>query len=467
MNRVKFWPHSVLIFLGVAVVAAGGVLLWRHYEQTTSAKTLPNAARIERVDGQVAINHSLDNNSNQQWLAANVNSPVSVGDRVYTRENSRTEIAFTGRNFATVDSDTALDVLDLSNQRTQVALREGSALFDVGSLGSGELFEIATPCGAVDLQQPGAYRVSLENNGSATVTAFSGVAQIVGQAGSGTINKGDVLSIPCGGSAGPATVSRVDYDQAGTYLDSYYRYRYPKTYDGRYRNYSTYLDNPGYYDPYNRYSSYQYVSDYIPGADDLDDYGDWQYVNNYGYCWHPRVANDWAPYEYGSWTMDYPYGLTWVSTEPWGYAPSHHGRWAYASNEWFWVPEPRSTYPTYSPALTAFMPLGNSSVAWVALGPGDPYTSRYYDPNWQPVYYANAPVVERLANVYAPNAVSVIPIQDFGQVVDPRIITRVDTQTIGRYRPVLDPLAVAPLRQAALRTRELERTVAVPQAVTQ
>src|SRR5438128_6829099 len=411
MNRIRVWPHAVLIFLGIAIVAAGGVLLWRKYEQTASAKTLPNAARIERVDGQVAVNHSLDNNSNQQWFAANVNSPVSVGDRVYTQENSRTEIAFTGRNFATADPNTSLDILDLTNQRTQVALREGSALFDVGSLNSGQLFEVATPCGAVDPQEPGTYRIGLDNSGNATVTAFSGEAQVVGQAGTGTIKRGEVVTVPCGGNAGPATISRVDYDQAGTYLDSYYRYRYPRTYDGRYRSYYTYLEDPTYYDPYNRYGSYRYVSEYIPGSYDLDDYGDWQYVSDYGYAWHPRVDAGWAPYEYGSWTMDYPYGLTWVSSEPWGYAPYHYGRWAYASNEWFWVPESIYAYPTYSPALMAFIPIGNSSVAWVALGPGDPYTSWYYDPYWQPVYYTSAPVVvDRLVNVYVPNAVTVVPI---------------------------------------------------------
>jgi hypothetical protein len=455
-----------LIVVGIAIVAAAGVFLWKKHEPTASAQTLPNAARLQRVDGQVAVNHSLDNTSNQQWIQATPNAPVSVGDRLYTRENSRTDIAFTGRNFATVDSNTSLDVLELSRNRTQVALREGSALFDVGSLSSGQLFEVATPCGAIDLQQPGTYRIAIDDKGNANATAFSGQAQVVGQAGSGTINKGEVLTVPCGGS-GAGTISRVDYDQAGSYLDSYYRYRYPRRYDGRYRNYYTYLDDPYYYDPYRTYSSYNYASEYIPGLYDLDDYGDWQYVSNYGYAWHPRVDAGWAPYEYGSWNMDYPYGLTWVSTEPWGYAPYHYGRWAYASNEWFWVPDSTYYYPTYSPALTAFIPMGNSSFGWVALGPGDPYVSRYYDPYWQPVYLTSYPSVDRLANIYVPNAVTVIPAQDFGRVIDPTIITRVDPQTVVQYRPVLDPLTVDPLRQAAFSTRQMERRIDVPQTVAQ
>src|SRR5437870_197861 len=473
MNRLRLWPHAILVLLGIAIIAGAAVFIWRRYEPSAAAKTLPNAARIERVDGQVAVNHSLDNTANGQWIAATVNSPISVGDRLYTRENSRSQIAFTGRNFATVDSNTSLDMLDLSSSKTQIALREGSALFDVGSLGSGSLFEIATPCGAVDLQQPGVYRMAIDNNGYATAAAVSGQAQVVGQGGSGTINKGEVLTVPCqgasvgsrGGSVG--TISRVDNDQAGTYLDNYYRYRYPKKYDGRYRNYYTYLDDPYYYDPSRNYDSYNYVSEYVPGAYDLDDYGDWQYVSDYGYAWHPRVDTGWAPYESGYWDMDYPYGLTWVSSEPWGYAPYHYGRWAYASNEWFWVPDSTYAYPTYSPALTAFIPLGNSSVAWVALGPGDPYSSFYYDPSWQPVYYTSQPTVTRLVNINVPNAVTVIPAQDFGQVIDPRIITRVDPQTIASVRPVLDPLTVAPLRQAAFATRQAERRVDVPKSVAE
>jgi FecR protein len=465
MNRIRVWPYAILIILGIAIVAGAAVFFWRKYEPSAAAKGVATAARIERVDGQVAINHSLDNTSNSQWLAASANAPITVGDRLYTRDNSRSEIAFTGRNFATVDANTALDILDLSNQRTQVALREGSALFDVGSLSSGQVFEVATPCGAVDLQQPGTYRITIDNNGNATTTAFSGQAQVVGQNGSGMINKGEVLTVPCGGSQG--TISKVDNDQAGTYLDSYYRYRYPRTYDGRYRNYYTYLEDPYYYDPYRRYAGYHYVSDYVPGIYDLDDYGDWQYVNNYGYCWHPRVDYGWAPYESGYWTMDYPFGLTWISTEPWGYAPYHYGRWTYVTNEWFWVPEPVSYYPTYAPALTAFFSFGNSSIGWVPLGPSDPYTSWYYDPYWQPVYYTSVPTITRLVNVSVPNAVTVVSVQDFGRVIDPRIITRVDQQTIARSHVVLDPLTVDPLRKAAFSSRQAERRIDVPQTVVQ
>src|SRR5256714_12497459 len=467
MNRMRIWPHGVMIIFACAVVGAIAALLWVKYERKVEASSLPNAARIERVEGQVGINQSADNTANSQWITATPNMPVSVGDRIYTKQNSRMQIGFTGRNLATVDANTSLDVLDLSQRRTQVALREGSAMFDIGSNSSGDLFEVATPCGAVDLQQPGLYQIAINDNGNAVATAFSGTAQVVGQGGSGRIQKGEYLAVSCQGDS-PAVMSRVEPNQAGYQIDNYYRSRYPKTYDGRYSSYSSYLDDPYYYDPARRYASYNYVSEYVPGIDDLDDYGDWQYVSDYGYCWHPRVNTDWAPYDSGNGTMDYPYGLRWVSNEPWGYAPYHYGRWAYASNEWVWVPQAVSTYPSYSPALVAFIPLGQSSAAWVALGPSDPYVARYYDPNWQPVYASPSNVVvDRLVNISAPGAVIVVPANEFGRVIDPTIVTRVDPQTIARVRPVLDPLTVDPLRAVAFQTREARPRFDVPREVEQ
>ena len=468
MNRIRMWPHGALIILAFAIIGAAGALLWTKYERKAEASSLPNAARVERVEGQVGVNQSGDNSTNGQWITATPNMSVTVGDRIYTKQNSRTQIAFTGRNVATVDANTSLDVLDLSAQRTQVALRDGSALFDVGSLASGNLFEVATPCGAVDFEQPGLYQIAINENGNAVATVFNGEAQAVGHGGSGKIQKGEYLMVPCEGSNQSAVISKVEPNQAGYVVDNYYRSRYPKHYDGRYRNYYTYLDDPDYYDPAHLYTSYNYVNDYVPGIDDLDDYGDWRYVSEYGYCWHPHVNTGWAPYESGYWTTDNPYGLTWVSNEPWGYAPYHYGRWANASNEWVWVPESVNTYPTYSPALVAFIPLGKSSTAWVALGPSDPYQVTYYDASWQPVYTYPANVsVDRLVNLNVPGAVTVVPTYDFGRVIDPGIITRVDPQTIARVRPVLNPLAVDDLRTVAFQTRAARQRIDIPRQVEQ
>lgn len=472
MRQFKVWPHLTLVALVCALLGGGAAALWVKHQQRDALKTLPSAARVERVDGQVGVSHNVagatdaqQQQPQQQWLEATTNMPVSVGDRIYARDNSRASVAFTGRNFARLNPRTSLDVMYLAPDRTQLALRDGSAMFDVGALAPGQLFEVATPFGAVDFDQPGLYQVGYNDNGSAYVSVLNGLARVVGLGGTGQIGKGEMLTL-LGQTAADVALSRLDPGYAGGLLNDYYGYRYPRLYDGRYNDYNAYLNDPSYYDPYNRFTSYRYVTDVIPGVEDLDSYGDWQDLNGYGECWHPRVDAGWTPYQEGYWAVDDPYGLTWVSNEPWGYAPYHYGRWANVNNQWFWVPDAVNTQPVYSPALVAFLPLTQANeVGWVPLGPGDPYTTTYYDPNWQPHYVGSAPVVQQVVNLSVPGAVTVVPLQSFDNVIDERVVTRVDPQTLAQVRPVLDPFAVNYLRQAALQPPKGRRPFDVPPGI--
>ena len=104
MNNLKVWPHLAIVALVCAVAAGVGVGLWMKHEQTASAESIPNAARIQRVEGQVALNNSeAVNTQSDQWIAATENQPFSVGDRIYTRDNSRASLAF-GTKFCPAQS---------------------------------------------------------------------------------------------------------------------------------------------------------------------------------------------------------------------------------------------------------------------------------------------------------------------------------------------------------------------------
>ena len=465
MNNLKVWPHLAIVALVCAVAAGVGVGLWMRHEQTASAEAIPNAARIQRVEGEVALNNSeAVNAQNDQWIAATENQPFSVGDRIYTRDKSRASLAFTGRNFARLNPNTSLDVLALNDQRTQLALRDGSAVFDVGYLNSGDLFEVATPYGAVDFQQPGLYNVGIDN-GQVLVSVLSGLAQVVGLGGSGQISKGELLTL-VGSTAADAVLSQVNGRDAGYLVDDYYGYQYPRYYDGRYRDYNTYLNDPYYFDPYRRTVSYQYANSYIPGLSDLDYYGDWQNVNGYGNCWAPRVDAGWSPYQTGYWYNDYPYGPTWVSSEPWGYAPYHYGRWAFVGDRWYWVPESVNTTPAYSPALVAFVPFGGNDIGWVPLAPGDVYVPHYYNTNWQPQYLTRDKLYQRVVNLNVPNAVTVVSVDDFNRGdFDWRRVRRADRNMLASANPVLDPLLVTPLRNAAVRSAWGRGKIDVPPGI--
>ena len=468
MNNLKVWPHLTIVAVICAVVAGGGVALWMKHERTASAEALPNAARIQRVDGEVAYNNGLasgDNSQADQWYTATENQPFSVGDRLYTRENSRASLAFTGRNFARLNPNSSLDVLSLSDQRTQLALRDGSAVFDVGYLAPGDLFEVATPYGAVDLEQPGLYNVGIDN-GQVLVSVLSGLAQVVGLGGRGQINKGEILTL-LGQTAADVVLSRLDGRDAGYLVDDYYSYQYPRYYDGRYRDdYNAYLNNPYYFDPYRRYASYQYANSYIPGLNDLDYYGDWQNVNGYGYAWAPRVDAGWMPYQSGYWATDYPYGPTWVSSEPWGYAPYHYGRWAFAGDRWYWVPDTVNTAPVYSPALVAFVPFAQDQIGWVPLGPGDNYVPHYYNnANWEPYYLTRDNLYQRVRNLDVPGAVTVVSVDDFTRGVDWRRARKADRNMLAQVNPVLDPLLLTPLRNAVVHSAWGRGKTAIPPGI--
>jgi len=450
LKNVKVWPHLAIVAVVCAVVSGIAVGWWLKHEQTTSAMALPNAARIQRVDGEVALNNSTSaETTDENWIEARPNQPFTVGDKIYTRENSRASLAFTGRNFARLDPNTSLDVLSLSDRRTQLALRDGSAIFDVGYLAPGEMFEVATPYGAVDLQQPGLYNVGIDD-GNVLVSVLSGLAQVVGLGGSGQISKGEVLRL-IGQTASDVVLSRIDGRDAGYLVDDYYGYQYPQYYDGRYSDYNAYLNDPNYFDPYRRTSSYQYVNSYIPGLSDLDDYGNWQNLNGYGNAWSPRVDNGWSPYQDGYWMNDHPYGPTWVSAEPWGYAPYHYGRWANVGDRWYWIPDNVNTAPVYSPAMVAFIPFNQNEVGWVPLGPGDAYSPHYYNNEWEPYYYdrtRNYP--GQLANLYVRDAVPVVYLDDFDDSMNWRRARKANREMLGGVNPVLDPLLYTPLSNAVI-----------------
>ncbi|MCA1619383.1 MAG: FecR domain-containing protein [Acidobacteria bacterium] len=457
-NQFKLWPHMTVVFLVCAALGGVAAALWMRHEPRALALALPHAARVERVDGEVGLSRDLDADaSDAGWVELTPNTPLTEGDRLYAREDSRASLAFTGRNFARLEPDSSLDVLSLSDRRTQLALRQGSAIFDLGALGDGEMFEVATPYGAVDFREPGLYEMGYNDDGSAFVSVLSGLAQVVGLAGSGQVSKGEMLTL-LGQTAAQVALSRLSPDYAGGLLDDYYGYRYPDQYDGRYNDYDAYLNDPYYYDPYNRHVSYRHVPASVPGAYDLDYYGDWQNLDGYGTAWSPRVEPGWAPYRDGRWVLDDPYGLTWVSNEPWGYAPYHYGRWASVGDRWYWIPDGANAQPAYAPALVAFLPVtGANQVGWVPLAPGDPYAPAYYDANWQPHYVGGdyyAP--ERVVNLGVPGGLTVVSVDDFGRRINPDALARFDPSAFEGARPLKDPLSHAALRQMSL-TRAIER----------
>jgi len=466
------------ILAAAAIVALTGIAFaFFHMGKSSSvaayetAATTPMAARVDQVDGDVGIAPEFNgqDQNNVDWLKATVNSPVSVGDRIYVRDSGKAGIAFGDRSYARLDSGTMMDIVTMTDQRTQVALRDGSATFDCGGLRSGDFFEVETPDGAVDFKEPGLYQIAFNDSGHAVVTVLSGQAEVIGQSGSTLISKGETLTLAgtTANETNQAVSSRLSKSYAGSLVNDYYQYRSPRTYDGRYVDYDAYLSDPFYFEPYHRYASYKYFDDddYIAGIEDLDTYGTWENIDGYGNCWHPNVEAGWAPYNDGYWATDYPWGLTWVSQERWGWAPYHYGRWGYINNQWAWIPGPRETRQVYAPALVAFVSIPErQEVGWVPLGPGDRYIPRYYNNNWQAQFVAGSREVafDRTRNFNAPGAVTVVNVNNFNRRIDRSTIVRTDPGALNRAQFSADPFAVASIRQRARDFSANRQRVTVP-----
>ena len=321
-------------------------------------------ARISFLSGQVSFARGDDPDD---WQPADRNVPMTLGDRIYTGSRSRIELQVHGGDFVRLGARTDFAALNLTEDTKQFSLKSGVASFRIRRLSDSEIFEIDTPNAAVTFERPGDYRVDVDQNGFTRVSVRSGSATVAAGGGQIPLNAGEAMEVE--GIDAP----RYDIvELAG-----------PDAWD---------LWVSQRDDRRTRARSYRYVNADIVGADDLDEYGRWEQVPDYGSVWFPTaVAVDWAPYRSGHWIWQDPWGWTWVSAEPWGWAPYHYGRWAMVSSRWCWVPvAPAVRYVSYSPALVAFVGGGpgwsasvsiggGGFVGWFPLGPRDPFSPWWGD----------------------------------------------------------------------------------------
>ncbi len=312
-------------------------------------------ARVSYIQGNVAYARGDDPD---QWQSADQNVPMTFGDRVYTDDGSM-ELQLEGGGVIRLGSRTDLTALNLSDDIKQFAVKAGISSFAIPSLGRNETFEVDTPNAAVTFEGPGRYRIDVDESGETRVSVRRGNATIAAGGGQVALSAGEAMTIEGTDQPRFEVVSLPGPDRWDVWVDA--------------RE-----------DRVSRTRSHQYVSSDVVGADDLDEYGSWESLPEYGRVWRPlSVEVGWAPYRSGRWFWQDPWGWTWISTEPWGWAPYHYGRWVFSSARWYWVPvSPEVRAVRYSPALVAFVgggpsfgasaSFGGGAVGWFPLAPRDP-----------------------------------------------------------------------------------------------
>jgi hypothetical protein len=373
--------------LGIMLLGAGplGTVL---QAQNDSGYDPPNrVARISLIQGNV----SLEPNGVDAFSQAEINYPLTSGDRVYADNNSFGELQTAGLAVR-LGNGADVTLSSLTDNIAQFGLAQGSIRVRTRSLssfnGQPATVEVDTPNGTILVDQPGDIRVdSYPQDDTTVVTVSSGAVEVTGQNLDQQLGPNQSMRLA---GSNPVYAEQVEVLPPDG-LDQFDQQR-------EYRR--------------ERASAYQYVSPDMIGAADLDDYGDWQPANQdnqgYGAVWYPRsVPAGWTPYSNGHWAWVAPWGWTWVEAEPWGFAPFHYGRWASFGGRWGWVPGPPPSAfggevrPIYSPALVAFVGGGGAGLsvaiaAWFPLGPREVY---------QPWYHASPAYCNRVnvTNIYTTN----------------------------------------------------------------
>lgn len=313
-------------------------------------------ARLSYVEGAVSLQPA----GLEEWTTAERNRPLTSGDRLWTDQQSVAELDL-GDAVLRLGGMSGFAFLNLGDSFAQIQLSAGVLIVKVWDTSSGQSYEIDTPQLAVQLKQPGAYRVEVDEPGGTTLVKVSeGEALALGSDGAMPIDPRQVMVF-----TGSASGTSLSYSAASLGP--------PDDLD----TWSATRDRQVEESP-----SRQYVADGTPGTYELDDNGRWQSTPEYGYVWTPAVVvAAWVPYRFGHWAWVPPWGWTWVDDAPWGYATFHYGRWVFLRGSWCWVPGPRPLRPVYAPALVAWTHgpgfagpgAAGPNVGWFPLGPHEVY----------------------------------------------------------------------------------------------
>jgi len=327
-------------------------------DNQSSSQAQPSVGRVSVIRGNVSIQRG----DSGDWVAATVNTPLESGDRVSTGDDSRAEIQLDYANVVRLDQNSTVKIADLTADHIQLQVGQGVVSYGVFPNGRADA-EIDTPNSAVHPLRAGEYRIQIDNDSQTEITVRDGQAEVSEPQGSTRVDAGQLITIQ--GTDNP------QYQTANASA--------PDDFDRWSEDRDHTIQSA---------QSWNHDDRYYTGSEDLDHYGHWENVPDYGQVWVPAQDSGWAPYRDGRWVWEPYYGWTWASYEPWGWAPYHYGRWLVWDDSWVWWPGPVGVYggwgyqPVWSPAYVSFFGWGGGvsfgfgfgNVGWIPCGPGDFFT---------------------------------------------------------------------------------------------
>ena len=323
-------------------------------EAQADASAQPGVARASYIHGDVSSQAS----DNGDLVPVTLNTPLEAGTRISTANDARAEIELDYGDQIRLSGDATAKIAGLNRQNIQVQVGQGLVTYSVLP-GSQAQVELDTPNASLHPDGQGDYRILVNSDAETKIIVRTGSADVSTPQGSTHVGAGQMITIA--GTDNPQY--RIDSAPGRDDWDSWNATR-----DRRVETAQSFHNTDPYY----------------TGSEDLDTYGSWSEVPDYGNVWFPNNGSDWAPYRDGSWVYEPYYGWTWVSYEPWGWAPYHYGRWFVYGGRWGWWPGPvyAGYYPVWAPAYVSFFGWGGGlgfgvgfggwgRVGWCPIGPAD------------------------------------------------------------------------------------------------
>ena len=336
--------------------------------------------RLSYIEGDVQIRTE----DTYDWVPVSINMPLREGDRLWVPDEARAEIQARNGVVLRIDESSFLEVLTVDRDSFQFYLDIGHAYVKFRDYRD-SFVQIETPVSSIRADNDASFRVDVLRDSDTDVSVFKGMVYVENKGRERRVISDRRLSI---------SDDYMDLSSLGR-EDEWERWNNIRDRKMEER----------------RYSSYYLPDELDSYSNDLDDYGRWVNVREYGYVWTPTVvvSAGWSPYRNGRWAwIDGDY--VWIAYEPWGWAPYHYGRWTYlGSIGWCWVPPVRGAVH-WGPGFVGWVTTP-SYVAWIPLAPGETYYGRgYYGPNSVNIVNIDLhkTVVKNVyKNVYARNAVTV------------------------------------------------------------
>lgn len=311
-NSAKFARIAlVLPILIAACVFAGGVRV--------GAQSQVRAVRLSDVEGSVQILRG----DQTEFEQAFPNMPVLEGSRLQTGSDGRAEVQFEDGAVARLTPKSSLNFNQLSRASAggtlnQLEVLSGLAYFEMGA-DRKQQYSVMFGRNTITPNEISTFRVNMDASPAEVVVLRGSVQAANTNMSSVNVRAGETIRfdaddtryfLAAGAEADSWDQWNTDRDQALASMAS-------------------------------RQTAVNGVGDQSgPGWSDLDQYGDWYAVPQYGNVWAPRgVDVSWDPYGSGYWGSYPGYGYMWISANPWGWLPYHCGAWSYFNGfGWGWLP---------------------------------------------------------------------------------------------------------------------------------